>query len=457
MVKIKMNQDSSEEGLESVLLTKSNAPYDVPLNWYWLRSTDIFDIEYGKGLPIAKLTPTGYPVFGANGIIGYYSDYTQEEERVLMTCRGATCGTINMTLPKSFVTSNSLILKPKWNANLKFVKYLFESLNKRDLISGSAQPQITVKAFSEYYLPFPPIKEQERIAEKVENLLTKIDEAEQIIVETNKAFESRRASILDKTFHGELTKHWRNKSNFPMDVDQEISDSNKEIPFILPNGWKWKFAKDLFIEFPRNGYSPKSVESPSITKTLKLGAITKGYFKPEEHKYIMEKVPEDSYLWLKKGDFLIQRSNSIEYVGTAAVYTGEDNEYIYPDLIMKGKVNEKLVQCEWLVYWVNSYYGKDYIRKNATGTAGNMPKINKTILGNMLIPIPPNDEQKEALRILKQILLKEEKVKNLIEECSSHTDLLRKQILSKAFQGKLGTNDPTEESSIELLNEIISL
>ena len=100
-----------------------------------------------------------------------------------MTCRGATCGTINVSLPKSFITNNSLILSPKWDASLKYIEYLFKSVDTRKLISGSAQPQITIKAFDNFTLPLPPLSEQFRLAEKLERMLDKIDEVKNLIEE----------------------------------------------------------------------------------------------------------------------------------------------------------------------------------------------------------------------------------------------------------------------------------
>ena len=49
-----------------------------------------------KTVSTSELTSTGYPVYGANGVIGYYSNYNHEKETLLITCRGATCGTLNI-------------------------------------------------------------------------------------------------------------------------------------------------------------------------------------------------------------------------------------------------------------------------------------------------------------------------------------------------------------------------
>lgn len=63
-----------------------------------------------KTLPTSELLDEGFPVYGANGIIGYYSEYNHENPVVAITCRGATCGTVNITMPKAYVTGNAMCL-----------------------------------------------------------------------------------------------------------------------------------------------------------------------------------------------------------------------------------------------------------------------------------------------------------------------------------------------------------
>jgi type I restriction enzyme S subunit len=81
----------------------------LPKGWKTKRFIEEFNITYGKGLPTEELLPKGYPVFGSNGLIGYYSKYMYEKPQVLISCRGASSGVVNISLPYSFITSNSLI------------------------------------------------------------------------------------------------------------------------------------------------------------------------------------------------------------------------------------------------------------------------------------------------------------------------------------------------------------
>jgi restriction endonuclease S subunit len=111
-----------------------------------------------------------YPVFGANGIIGRYTRYNHEESEVLMTCRGATCGSINISEPRSWITGNAMVITPKDHRIEKpFLRRMIEfHPNKRSVISGSAQPQITRASLAPLTIPLPPLGEQYAIAARLD-------------------------------------------------------------------------------------------------------------------------------------------------------------------------------------------------------------------------------------------------------------------------------------------------
>lgn len=117
------------------------------------------DIKYGKNLPTKNLKDEGYPVFGGNGQIGYYEKYIYERPMVLVACRGAASGDINISKPKSFVTNNSLALEISSDSNFTFEYLRFYSYCRKngyhEFVSGSAQPQITVESLSKCRIPIP--------------------------------------------------------------------------------------------------------------------------------------------------------------------------------------------------------------------------------------------------------------------------------------------------------------
>ena len=99
----------------------------------------------------------------------------------------------------------------------------------------------------------------------------------------------------------------------------------EEVPYQLPKGWEWKRLMDLLIYGPTNGFSPKAVSYETPVRSLTLSATTTGVFKGEYSKYIDVDISPDSELWLHDGDILVQRGNTLEYVGVPAVYRGESS------------------------------------------------------------------------------------------------------------------------------------
>lgn len=109
-----------------------------------------------------------YKVFGANGIIGYYDRYNHEDPEVLITCRGATCGTINYSEAKSWITGNAMVAKPKDETILlkDFLHYLLKATDLSSVITGAAQPQITRASLYPFKIPIPPVEIQQQIIQK---------------------------------------------------------------------------------------------------------------------------------------------------------------------------------------------------------------------------------------------------------------------------------------------------
>lgn len=115
-------------------------------------------------------------------------------------------------------------------------------------------------------------------------------------------------------------------------------------------------------------------------------ATTSGIFDISQIKYVDIDVHKDSYLWIKNGDILIQRSNSIEYVGVSAVYKGKNYKFIYPDLMMKIHPIENVLP-DYLHAMLMSEDIRMYFRDNASGTSGSMPKIDQKIVMNARVPL----------------------------------------------------------------------
>jgi len=165
--------------------------------------------------------------------------------------------------------------------------------------------------------------------------------------------------------------------------------------------WPLVRLADVVSSGPTNGYSPKASQDADGTLSLKLSATTQGFFVLNEStvKHLTEHIPASSRCWLRPGDLLVQRSNTLDYIGSAALYEGPDKTYIYPDLMMRLRCHEPAT-TRWLWRYLNTPTARNYFKRVAGGTSGSMPKISGEKLKELLVPLPPLEEQRRLAAIL---------------------------------------------------------
>ena len=91
-----------------------------------VRLLDVCDVYQPKTISTKNFVPTGkYTVYGANGAIGNYTEYNHAESEVLMACRGATCGAINVSKPFGWINGNAMVIHPNGSRTLskEYLKY----------------------------------------------------------------------------------------------------------------------------------------------------------------------------------------------------------------------------------------------------------------------------------------------------------------------------------------------
>lgn len=219
--------------------------------WRKVKLGEIANIAYGKDLPTSYLRNSGYPVYGGNGIIGYSEKYLFEEPKVIIGCRGANSGNVFLTKPKSFITHNSLILDIGQEFDPKFLFYkLFSSHIKQQVVTGSAQPQITINELEQLELEIPELTDQKRIAQ----ILSAFDDKIELNNKISAVLEQMAQTIFKEWF---VNFHFPGHEKIKM-VDSELCK--------IPEGWEVKswgnlegvsLAGDWGEDNASTGYSQK--------------------------------------------------------------------------------------------------------------------------------------------------------------------------------------------------------
>ncbi len=368
---------------------------------------DVCDLYQPKTITSKQILKYGkYKVYGANGVIGYYDQYNHEDEQVCITCRGATCGTINFSEAFSWITGNSMVAKPKTdNLNKLFLKYALIGSDFSKVISGSAQPQITRTNLSPLQIPLPPIDDQQKIVDKIEELFSVIDvnigEIKKLIIET----ETYRASWLERLFNN-------------------VQPSSNLITF-----------PELF-ELSQNGISKRSGTTGINTVVVRLADISDQKLDLTKTRSILLDQNEIEKYKLSENDLLCIRVNgSTNFVGRMILCNRLDGDIAFCDHFIRFRLKQPYL-AEWVQMYMNTSKMRKFVQLNKVSSAGQNT-ISQSTLARICVPVPERKTVEQAYLEYEEISSKVAYLNNLLQMTKIKTNQLKQSILKQAFEGKL--------------------
>lgn len=432
--------------LKQALVPADKQSYEIPENWCWTYLTAGFcECKDSFRKPInasGRAEREGdVPYYGATGQVGWIDDYLTDEQLVLVGEDGAPFMDVMKNKAyiiegKAWVNNHAHILKSYYGeVGNKFIMHYLNFFNYKGYVNGSTRLKLTQASMNTIPVPLPPLQEQQRIVEQVEKLFGQLDEAKEKIESALEGFEERRDSIMNDAFTGRLTQKWR-----------ELHDLSKE-------DWAESTIKNVCIDIkvgivikPTQYYTDQSSGVPAF----RSANVRNCFIEDSDWVYINEQgQQENRRSEVHEGDVLIVRSGN---PGTACVVTEQYDGYNAIDIII-AVPNGEVINSDYLCYYTNSPFIKGLIKQNKRGMA--LQHFNVGGYSKLPILLPSLKEQKEIVRLLQEMLNKEVGAQNSLQSVLRQIDLMKKNVLARAFRGKLGTNNPDEDSSIELLKRIL--
>ncbi len=306
------------------------------------------------------------------------------EGAILVSVR-APVGDVNIAPYKCCIGRGLAAIQPTTEADTKYLFYClgFHKNRFEEQSSGSTFKSINKGVLKNFLTPLPPLHEQKAIAHVLSTVQKAIQTTEQVI----EASRELKRSLMTHLFtYGPV----------PVDEAEQVPLKESEIGPV-PEHWKVVRLAELLREGLRNGHSARATNTDEGVRTLTLSAVTQNDFSIERTKLTIADPKKVAGLWLQAGDLLIERANTVEFVGLAALYDGPDHFAIYPDLMVRVRVNEELINPKLVAEFLLMKQSRSYFRFNARGTAGNMPKIDHGTIQNALIPLPPTSEQEQIV------------------------------------------------------------
>lgn len=446
-----------EERLQQALVSAEEQPYEVPENWVWVRLGSLADVKGGKRLPkgttfsenITKHPYIRVTDFNAIGVslegLKYIDEdvyekisrYTISSDDIYVSIAGSIgkVGIIPSCIDGANLTENAAKITNIKGINQKylclFLKSEFAQYQMQSATIATTQAKLALFRIESLTFPLPPLSEQQRIVERIEELFAKLDEAKERLQEVADSFAVRKAGILHKAFTGELTKQWR--------LENGVSDESWE---------ESNFGKFTVSQY---GYTEKAHWEKIGPKFLRITDI-------QDNKVDWDEVPwcpidEDGMKQyaVEIGDIMIARTGAT----TGKSYLICDNvEAVFASFLIRLKVVNKNLDYNYLYGYMQS---EDYWRQITDFSSGiAQPGVNASKLKQIKFKCPTLPEQHEIVRLIDDLLARELAAQQAAEQALASIDLMKKSILARAFRGELGTNKAREASALELLRQVLA-
>lgn len=429
-----------EERLQQALVPAEEQPYEVPENWVWVRLGEVTKVV-GGGTP-----STSKKKYYDEGNISWLSPVDLSNYNGIYISRGNKMITLEglnnssaKLLPKDTVCLTSrapigyvAIAEKELCTNQGFksflpsptylAKFLYWYLKgNKELLeskaSGTTFLELSASKAATIEFPLPPLSEQQRIVERIEELFAKLDEAKERLQKAADSFAVRKAAILHKAFTGELTKQWR--------LENGVSDES----------WEEKKLSEITENQDYKRIPLSKSQRDNMNRIYDYYGASGIIDKVDDYIFEGKKL-----LIGEDGANLVTRSKNIAFIADGKYWVNNHAHIL--------DVKDTVL----LMYLCNYINNMDLI-PYVTGSA--QPKLTQAKMNNIKIFLPTLPEQHEIVRLIDDLLARERSAQQAAEQALASIDLMKKSILARAFRGELGTNKASEASALEHLKQVL--
>ena len=370
---------------------KPHYPYELPKGWVWTTLGEVISIKSGNAIKVRNNKNGSFPIYGGNGISGYSDEYNIDKPTIVIGRVGFYCGSIHYVKSKVWVTDNAFITSIYGNVyDIDFLYYLLTYCNLRQYSNSTAQPVISGKTIYPVHVPVPPIKEQRKIVEKIEFWLSCISQLEFSQSKVKSTIKQVKSKILDLAIHGKLVQ--QDPNDEPASELLKRINPKAEITCDTPQYGKlpkgWCLCKISSVVDIVNGKSQKNVESPT------------GKYPIYGSGGIIGKAMEYTCL---AGSTIIGRKGTINH----PIFVEEN--FWNVDTAFGMKANNQILEDKYF-YCFCLYFDFSKLDKSSA-----LPSLTKTVIGNLILPIPPLAEQQRIVAKIEELFSQLDKIESSLQ------------------------------------------
>ncbi|EGR1702619.1 restriction endonuclease subunit S [Vibrio cholerae] len=331
------------------------------------------------------------------------------------------------------------------------IRWLFYLLRTRlfqqhvlSLAKGAAQLNISTKDIQSFDFALPPLAEQTRIVEKLDEVLAQVDTIKARLDGIPAILKRFRQSVLAAAVSGKLTEEWRGNA--------EYSDSKNQL---VPSTWEVRAAKDICVKV-QSGSTPRN-DPFNQNGTIPFLKVYNIVNQKIDFDYKPQFITSDTHSETLKrsvaypGDVLMNIVGPP--LGKVAILTEQYPEWNLNQAITLFRANEEILLNKYLYFVLCE---GELVRAVMPETKGSVGQVNISLsqCRDSLIPLPPLEEQKEIVRLVDQYFAFADTIEAQVKKAQARVDKLTQSILAKAFRGELVPQDPNDEPADKLLERI---
>ena len=420
-------------------IAEDEVPFDIPESWKWVRLGNIISLLSGQDLvpSLYNNKNIGIPyITGASNIenstiiINRWTEHEKSIARkgdILLTCKGTVGKTAVLQEECAHIARQIMAITPVFIIPDYLIYYISTQIEALKSKAKSMIPGIDRKNVLNLYFPLPPLAEQKRIVAKIEELQPYIDRYEKAwnkLEDFNKRFpHDMQKSVLQMAIQGKLveqrpeegtgeelytqiqTEKQRLIKEGKIKKEKTLPEiSEDEIPFDIPESWKWVRFSDIAMFENGDRSSAYPTEKDYVSKGIPFfGAkdIKGTRLSFDNVRFISEqKFNQLSRGKLKNRDFICLLRGSVGKCASFSSNLQYDTGFICAQMVIIRCINKET--CEYISKFVLSPYYNFEVSSKTTGTAvRQLPAVE---LSNLIIPLPPLAEQKRIVQKLEEIL-----------------------------------------------------